>query len=44
MRWFTHAQSRQLLVNGPLLKAKANQLAKELGLENFVASNGWFER
>ena len=44
MRWFTQARSRQLPMNGPLLKAKANQLAKEIGLTEFNAPNGWLER
>lgn len=28
----------------PVLKEKAIQYAEELGIENFKASNGWFER
>jgi hypothetical protein len=31
-------------LNGPILKEKAIKYAEELGIENFKASNGWFER
>ena len=31
-------------MNGPILKEKAIKYAEELGIENFKASNSWFER
>lgn len=44
LQWFSQARSRQIPVNGPLLKEKATKLATELGLLNFTPSNGWLER
>lgn len=31
------------LVNGPLLRQKAEELAKKLGKDDFVATEGWFQ-
>lgn len=41
--WFTKARSRNMVVTGPLLQEKAKELAKEMGFENFSASNGWLD-
>ena len=43
-RWFTEARNRGLPCSGPLLKAKAEDLAKSLGKTDFVASDGWLSR
>ena len=42
--WFVKTRDEGIPVNGPVLKEKAIQYAKELDIENFKASNGWFER
>mgnify|MGYP001799722186 CR=1 FL=1 len=41
---FVKVRDEGLPVNGPVLKEKAIKYAEELGIENFKASNGWFER
>ena len=35
--------AKKVPLSGPMIKEKANQLAREMGI-NFVASNGWFYR
>uniref|UniRef100_A0A8W8I2G5 HTH CENPB-type domain-containing protein n=1 Tax=Magallana gigas TaxID=29159 RepID=A0A8W8I2G5_MAGGI len=40
-KWFQDAVGRLLNVTGPLLKMKALKFAKDLGNQNFKASNGW---
>ena len=42
--WFTDARNRGLPCSGPLLRAKAEDLAKNLGKTDFVASDGWLSR
>ena len=41
--WFKCARAKKLPVSGPMLQEKARQKAKELNVDNFVASNGWLE-
>ncbi len=42
VKWFEQVHAA---VNGPLLRAKAESLAtKQLGKEDFVATEGWFHR
>jgi hypothetical protein len=43
-QWFTNVRSKDARVDGPLLMAKAEDLAKRMGKENFSATNGWFYR
>ena len=42
-QWFLDATARMIPVNGPLLKEKARSIAKDLGFDDFKASNGWLE-
>ena len=42
--WFINARERGLPCSGPLLKAKAEDLARNLGKTDFVASDGWLSR
>lgn len=42
--WFTQVRQKDARVNGPLLRDKAEELARKLGKENFVATEGWFHR
>ena len=37
-------RTNNLSVNGTVVKEKAISYAKELQIEGFKASNGWFER
>lgn len=43
MEWITQALDKNLLVDGPMLKGKAQEFAAKLGMHKFAASNGWFE-
>ena len=38
--WFTNVRDR---VNGPLMRRKAEDLAKQMKKTNFVATDGWFQ-
>ncbi len=39
--WFCNARGRGVPVSGPLLQEKALNIAKELNITDFKASNGW---
>lgn len=41
--YFTQALIKKLPVNGPILQNKALEIARELGVEEFKASNGWLD-
>ena len=41
--WYRMATARNLYPDGPLLKEKALQIAKQLNDLSFTASNGWLE-
>ena len=43
-RWLKKMRANNLPVNGTVVKEKAIGYAKELQIEGFKASNGWFER
>ena len=42
--WFQGTRAKNLSVNGPLLREKAEQLAKMLGHTTFQTSLGWLSR
>lgn len=44
LKWFTYARSQNVPISGLLLKEKALEIAKEIGVSEFSASNGWIER
>ena len=44
LQWFTDARKRDLPVSGPMLSAKALEIAAELGHHEFKSSNGWLHR
>ena len=44
LKWFTDARERNVNITTAVLEEKANQLGKELGLENFKSTNGWLCR
>ena len=41
--WIKQLRSKSIPLSGPVIKEKANQLAREMGID-FTASNGWFYR
>lgn len=43
-QWYLHARVNNLSISGPLLKEKALELASEVGLNDFKASNGWLQK
>ena len=43
-QWFDTVTSKGQKLNGPILKEKAENLAKMLGHTNFVATEGWLSR
>lgn len=40
--WFSEARNNKINLDGPLIRGKAEQLAKMLGQHDFKASKGWF--
>lgn len=44
LRWYRDACSKNISVSGPMVKAKAKELAQVLARNEFKASNGWLER
>ncbi|XP_014490505.1 tigger transposable element-derived protein 6-like, partial [Vigna radiata var. radiata] len=42
--WFVQVREKDARVNGPIMRQKAESLAKRLGIEGFVATDGWFNR
>ena len=43
-KWFIKARERNFPVSGTLLKEKAVHFAKELQIDDFKGSDGWFDR
>ncbi len=43
-QWMRNARSRNLIITGPIIKEKAEELAKEMGHHEFKASNGWLDQ
>ena len=43
-QWFGTVTSKGQKLGGPILKEKAEDLAKKLGHTNFVATEGWLSR
>ena len=42
--WFSGLRAKGVPLSGPMLQAKARDLAKEAGIQDFKASNGWLHR
>ena len=43
-KWFTKVREEGVPISGGILKEKASKYARELGIENFKASNSWLDR
>ena len=43
-KWLLMLRSENIPISGPMLKEKALEFAKELGIESFQASEGWLSR
>ena len=44
MKWLLIMRSKKIPINGPMLGEKAHEIAGELNLESFHASDGWLEK
>lgn len=44
VRWLKHARAQNVPISSVTLKEKAKEIAEELNIEDFGASNGWLER
>lgn len=42
--WLRRARSQNLPINGPIIRAKAEEFVLQLGIEGFSCSEGWFTR
>lgn len=42
--WFARARSQNIPVSGPLVKAKAREIAEQSGCVSFTASDGWLQK
>ena len=42
--WFKQRRTENMPINGPILKAKAEKMAKLFGYKVYVCSNGWIDR
>ena len=44
LKWFLSLRSQNVPLSGAIIQEKASQYAKELGIENVKASDGWLRR
>jgi DDE superfamily endonuclease/Tc5 transposase DNA-binding domain/CENP-B N-terminal DNA-binding domain len=44
LKWLKVANAKNIPVDGPTIKAKANELAHQMNVSNFTAGNGWLQR
>lgn len=42
--WFAKARTQNIPISGQLVKAKAKEVADQLGYDNFHASDGWLQK
>ena len=44
LEWFRQAHALHLPINGPILTKKMKEIALQLHISDFTASNGWLDR
>ncbi|XP_017487693.1 PREDICTED: tigger transposable element-derived protein 3-like [Rhagoletis zephyria] len=44
LNWFAQVRNKRIPISGPIIKAKALEIAQQLGVTNFNASDGWLEK
>ncbi|XP_075229645.1 uncharacterized protein LOC142329169 isoform X4 [Lycorma delicatula] len=44
LEWYKSILSSNIPINGPMLREKALEIAKQIGEDGFAASNGWLDR
>ncbi|XP_014260374.1 tigger transposable element-derived protein 6 [Cimex lectularius] len=44
LEWFQRVRAQKIPISGPIIQAKALEVAQELGDTGFKASNGWLQR
>lgn len=42
--WYARSRSENMTLTGPMVKAKAKEIAEQLGYEGFKASDGWLQK
>ena len=42
--WFKEVRAKSIPISGPILMAKADQLAEKMGIKDFKANIGWLNR
>lgn len=42
--WLRRARSQSIPINGPLIRAKAEEFVLQLGITDFLCSEGWLTR
>lgn len=43
IKWFTQEREKKIPLSGPILRSKAIEFADLLNIDNFEATNGWFD-
>ena len=44
LKWFTHARSKNKPISGPIMKATAEEISRQLGISDWMCSDGWLDR
>lgn len=42
--WFNEMRAKNIPISGEMVKMKAKDVAEQLGIVGFAASNGWLEK
>ncbi len=44
IKWLRDVRQHKISISGPLIKETALEIAKNRGIEDFVASDGWLQK